>query len=204
LKPSTTNNRLSLESISGILLILAAMLAMLLKNAGVLNAFFIPLARNQKNAAIKSTEENCLLSKILDNIHPYVALGVLPLFAFVNAGIDISSTNMANYMTDIPLGIFLGLVLGKQIGVFGFSFLAIKLKLCQLPEHASWRQLYGTSVLCGIGFTMSLFIASLAFEHGGAGEARIDRLAIILASVVSAIWGVIVLKRASSRLNTAP
>lgn len=161
--------------------------------AGVLNAFFIPLARPTTSTAASSGHHDCLLSKILHGIHPYVALGVLPLFAFVNAGIDISSTNMANFVSDVPLGIFLGLVLGKQVGVFGFSFLAIKLKLCQLPHQANWVQLYGTSVLCGIGFTMSLFIASLAFEHGGAGEARIDRLAIIVASVVSAVWGVAIL-----------
>ena len=113
----------------------------------------------------------------------------------MNSGIDIRSTNITNFLTDIPLGIFLGLVLGKQLGVFGFSYIAIKLNISQLPANANWLQLYGTSVLCGIGFTMSLFIASLAFEHGGAGEARIDRLAIIIASFVSALWGIAVLMK---------
>ncbi|WP_371188742.1 Na+/H+ antiporter NhaA [Thalassotalea maritima] len=158
--------------------------------AGVVNAFFIPLTLSK---AGKTDHKNGLLSQLLHNLHPYVAIGVLPLFAFANAGVQLDTTNLSNLFTSVPAGIVLGLFIGKQLGVFSFSFIAIKLKLCQLPQGSNWGQLYGTSVLCGIGFTMSLFIASLAFAHGGAGEARIDRLAIILGSILSALWGVIVL-----------
>nr|WP_210330639.1 Na+/H+ antiporter NhaA [Aliikangiella sp. G2MR2-5] len=156
--------------------------------AGVINAFFIPIYSDSEQH-----DENSPLDHLLHNLHPYIALGVLPIFAFANAGVDLSQVKFNNAFTDIPVGIFLGLFVGKQLGVFAFSFAAIKLKLSCLPERASWLQLYGTSVLCGIGFTMSLFIASLAFEHGGAGEARIDRLAILLGSIASAIVGYLIL-----------
>jgi len=164
--------------------------------AGVINAFFIPI-RGHKDRA---SEDNPL-EHLLHNLHPYVAFAILPLFAFANAGVDLSEVNLQNLTQDIPLGIILGLFLGKQIGVFGMSYLFIKLKLCKLPDQATWLQLYGTAVLCGIGFTMSLFIGSLAFAHGGAGEARIDRLAILIGSVLSAIVGYLILKYAKSNVS---
>ncbi len=167
--------------------------------AGVINAFFIPVLtekeQHSSNVTDKSfsTVEQSTLSHLLHNLHPYIAFGVLPIFAFANAGVDLSQVKFENAFEPVPLGIFLGLFLGKQVGVFFFSYISIKVKICELPHEANWIQLYGTSVLCGIGFTMSLFIASLAFEHGGAGEARIDRLAILIASVASAIMGYLII-----------
>ncbi|MEE4246810.1 MAG: Na+/H+ antiporter NhaA [Kangiellaceae bacterium] len=155
------------------------------------NAFFIPIKAGD-DIHIDSPLEH-----LLHNLHPYVSFGVLPLFAFANAGIDLSNVSFNNIFQDVPLGILLGLFVGKQLGVFIFSALAIKSGLCKLPENATWKQLYGTAILCGIGFTMSLFIASLAFAHGGAGENGIDRLAILLASVASAVLGYLVLRFAS-------
>ena len=173
--------------------------------AGVINAFFIPVLATKTEEGTSQIESSHLqqstLSHLLHNLHPYIAFGVLPIFAFANAGVDLSQVKFENAFESIPLGIFLGLFLGKQIGVFLFSYISIKLKLCELPKNSSWMQLYGTSILCGIGFTMSLFIASLAFEHGGAGEARIDRLAILIASVSNAIAGYFVIRYSSAPLK---
>jgi len=164
--------------------------------AGVINAFFIPIRDKNGDESADNPLEH-----LLHNLHPYVAFGILPLFAFANAGVDLGEVNFQNLAQDIPLGIILGLFLGKQFGVFGMSFIFIKLKLCTLPDQATWMQLYGTAVLCGIGFTMSLFIASLAFAHGGAGEARIDRLAILIGSVLSAVVGYLILRYSKSEVK---
>jgi len=165
--------------------------------AGVINAIFIPISGRQGRELVNNPLEH-----LLHNLHPYVAFGILPLFAFANAGVDLNQVKLQNLFTDVPLGIILGLFLGKQIGVFGFSFLFIKAKLCRLPDQATWLQLYGTSILCGIGFTMSLFIGSLAFAHGGAGEARIDRLAILIGSLLSALVGYFILRVAKSKVGS--
>ena len=165
--------------------------------AGVLNAFFMPLASHKRT----TDKDHSLLEELLHSLHPYVALGVLPLFAFANAGIDISATNLNNLFTGVPLGIFLGLFLGKQIGVFTFSFLAIKSGLCKLPQGANWGQLYGTAIICGIGFTMSLFISSLAFEETNVNLLFDDRLGIILGSILSGVVGYLILKSSLSSKN---
>lgn len=169
--------------------------------AGVINAFFIPIHSKALNSAEASPLEH-----LLHNLHPYIAFAVLPLFAFANAGVDLASVKLTNIFDGVPLGIILGLFIGKQVGVFGFSYVFIKLGICKLPENSTWLQLYGTSVLCGIGFTMSLFIASLAFAHGGAGEARIDRLAILIGSILSAVVGYLLLyfsTRKNETLNSS-
>lgn len=156
--------------------------------AGVVNAFFIPLR------VIKGDGENhATLEGLAHHLHPYVYFLVLPLFAFVNAGVILEGINLSALTGPIPLGIFLGLFVGKQLGIFSFCWLLIKLKLAQLPAGSTWAQFYGVCVLCGVGFTMSLFIASLAFVDGGAGEARADRLAILLGSLCSAVLGYIIL-----------
>jgi len=157
--------------------------------AGVINAFFIPISSHDDDH-----HEESPLESLLHGLHPYVALGVLPLFAFANAGVDLSTVSFSDLFSGVPFGIIAGLFFGKQIGVFLISLLLIKSGICQLPERSNWWQLYGTSVLCGIGFTMSLFIASLAFAHGGAGEERIDRLGILVGSGFSAIVGYIILR----------
>jgi NhaA family Na+:H+ antiporter len=118
---------------------------------------------------------------------------VLPLFAFANAGISFDGIGVEEILHTVPLGIALGLFVGKQVGVFGLCWIAIKFKLTQLPNGMSWSSLYGTSALCGVGFTMSLFIGSLAFEETGINLLFDERLGIVLGSLASGIVGYIVL-----------
>jgi len=143
--------------------------------AGVILAMFIP---------IKPINSKSLLKEFEHEFHGFVNYFVLPLFAFVNAGIDLRGLDLAKLFSGVPLGIMLGLFIGKQLGVFGFSILAVKLKIAKMPADVSLRKFYGVSVLTGIGFTMSLFIDSLAF-----GDASLfhyaDKLAILLGSFLS-------------------
>jgi NhaA family Na+:H+ antiporter len=134
------------------------------------------------------------------DLHSVVTFFVLPVFAFANAGISFSGVGGEQLLHSVPLGIALGLFAGKQAGVFGLCWLAIKLKLTSLPDGMSWSALYGTAALCGIGFTMSLFIGSLAFEETGVNLMFDERLGIILGSLLSGFVGYIVL-RASLRSN---
>jgi len=153
---------------------------------GVILAMFIPMKS-------KSNKHYSPLKSMEHDLHSVVAFFVLPIFAFANAGISFSGVGSEQILHDVPLGIALGLFIGKQVGVFGFCWLAIKLKLTALPKGMSWGGLYGTSALCGIGFTMSLFIGSLAFEETGVNLMFDDRLGIILGSIVSGFVGYIVL-----------
>ena len=123
--------------------------------AGVLLATTIPHRKKPK--------EFSLLIKIEHAISPYVAFGIMPLFAFANAGVSLEGLSLSSFMSKVPLGILLGLFLGKQFGVFIFSYLSIKFKLAQMPSKANWINCYGVGVLTGIGFTMSLFVGNLAF-----------------------------------------
>ena len=123
--------------------------------SGVLLATVIP--HRKKN------EEYSLLTKIEHNISSYVAFGIMPLVAFANAGVSLDGINLESLLSPVPLGIVLGLFVGKQIGVFLFSIIAIKLKIAQMPNNANWMSFYGVGILTGIGFTMSLFIGNLAF-----------------------------------------
>ena len=132
-------------------------------------------------------------------LHPWVAFLILPLFAFANAGVSLEGISLSSLLEPVPLGIAAGLFLGKQFGVFGFSWVAIKFNLAKLPEDVNWLQLYGVSVLCGIGFTMSLFIGSLAFEHGGPDYAVDDRLGILTGTLLSAVLGYVILRFAVRR-----
>ena len=154
--------------------------------AGVVLAFFIPL----KNPATGESP----LQHLEHMLHPYVAFAILPLFAFANTGIDFTGLTLESLLHPVPLGIATSLVLGKQVGVFGFSWIAIKLRLGKLPEGINWLNIYGLSALCGIGFTMSLFISGLAAEEIGTGEMVDDRLGILLGSLISAFIGYLVLK----------
>jgi len=158
--------------------------------AGVALAFTIPLALKKKDG----TEYN--LSKSLEHdLHYWVAFLILPIFAFVNAGVDIRSISMPLMTESVPVGIMLGLFLGKQLGVFGFSWVAIKMGFASLPKDSNWLQLYGVSVLTGIGFTMSLFIGSLAFTDDQTYQYT-DKLAILIGSFASYIIGYLILLRA--------
>ncbi len=134
------------------------------------------------------------LRNLIHALHPWVAFLILPAFAFVNAGIDFGEIQWDKALGPVPLGIALGLFVGKQAGIFAFSWVTIRAGLARLPAESTLLQLYGIAVLCGIGFTMSLFIGSLAFGEGGAGYARTDRLAIVLGSMLSGVAGYLILR----------
>lgn len=132
------------------------------------------------------------LVRMEHGLKPWVVLFILPAFAFANAGVSFEAVNPAALASPVTLGIVLGLFVGKQLGVMAFSWAAVKLGVARLPEGAGWRQLYGVAVLTGIGFTMSLFIASLAFES--AGTATDYRLGILMGSLLSAVCGYALLR----------
>ena len=155
--------------------------------AGVALAFTIPLNAQREGKHVS------LLKDLEHELHFFVAFVVLPLFAFVNAGVNVTNISMEQMADPVPLGIIAGLFIGKQIGVFGFSYIAIKLKLASLPYESNWLQLYGVSVLTGIGFTMSLFIASLAFGNVPLFQDT-DKLAILIGSFTSGILGYLLLR----------
>ena len=155
--------------------------------SGVILAMFIPMTS-------KKDADYSPLKSIEHDLHSLVAFFVLPTFAFANAGINFSGVGAEELLHSVPLGIALGLFFGKQIGVFGFCWLTIKLKLTQLPPSMSWGYLYGTAALCGVGFTMSLFIGSLAFEETSVNLLFNERLGIILGSLASGIVGYLVLR----------
>jgi len=158
--------------------------------AGVALAFTIPLVSKDRDGNEFS------LSKTMEHdLHSWVAFMILPLFAFVNAGVDIRGISLAQMSGNIPLGIMLGLFVGKQAGVFGFSYLAIKLRLATMPNGSSWQQLYGVAVLTGIGFTMSLFIDSLAFEDIAEIYRSADKLAVLVGSFLSGLAGYLILRQ---------
>jgi NhaA family Na+:H+ antiporter len=135
------------------------------------------------------------LRELEHDLHQLVAFGVLPLFAFVNAGIDLGGVGIDSLLHPVPLGIAAGLFVGKQLGIFLLCFAAIKLGLARLPDGANWGSLYGVSILCGVGFTMSLFVGSLAFENTAFDQSMVfdERLGIILGSLLSGAMGYLVL-----------
>ena len=157
--------------------------------AGVALAFMIPLHSTDEKG-----KEISIAKEIECGLHHWVAFMILPLFAFVNAGVDLKGISVDEMIGSVPLGIMLGLFIGKQVGVFGFSWIAIKLGWAKLPKSSSWLQLYGVAVLTGIGFTMSLFVDSLAYNDTSIYHYA-DKLAILLGSFFSAIIGYLILKK---------
>jgi len=155
--------------------------------AGVALAFAIPLRA-------KDGEGKSPLRDMEHSLHPWVTFLILPLFAFANAGVPLANVSVAEVLGPVPMGIALGLFLGKQIGVLVFCRLAVRMRIASLPEGVGWWQLYGTALLCGIGFTMSLFIASLAFEQGATAYLGLDRLGILIGTFVSGVSGYAVLR----------
>jgi NhaA family Na+:H+ antiporter len=127
-------------------------------------------------------------------LHPYVAFLIMPVFAFANAGIPLAGLSPGSLLEPVPLGIITGLFLGKQLGVFGFAWLATRLRMGRLPEGVNWKQLYGVAALCGIGFTMSLFISSLAAEEAGTLLIAQHRLGILGGTLLSAVTGYLLLR----------
>jgi NhaA family Na+:H+ antiporter len=151
--------------------------------AGVVLAFFIPLDKNSQGHSPLHNLEHIL--------HPWVAFLILPIFAFANAGVSFEGLELSVLWEPVPLGIVLGLFVGKQLGVMGFAWLTIKLGLAELPERATWTTVYGVAILCGVGFTMSLFIGALAFTDPA--YMNQVRLAVLLGSFLSAIVGYFIL-----------
>ena len=136
--------------------------------------------------------------KIEHGISPYVAFGIMPLFAFANAGVSLEGVNFNSLLSPVPLGILLGLFFGKQIGVLLFSLASIKLKIAEMPNNANWLNLYGVGVLTGIGFTMSLFIGNLAFMEN---TQYIDgvKIGVLAGSLLSTIFGYFLLLMTSKK-----
>lgn len=160
--------------------------------AGVILALFIPIkGKKGEPSPLKSLEHN---------LHSLVAFIVLPIFAFANAGINFTGIGIEQVVSPVPLGIILGLVIGKQIGVFGFCFVAIKLGVAKLPDNVNWTLLYGVAMLCGVGFTMSLFVGSLAFEQDSTSPLFQDRLGIVVGSLISGISGYLLINSAVKKL----
>ena len=148
--------------------------------AGVLLASTIPHRIKDKDFS--------LLIKIEHAISPYVAFMIMPLFAFANAGVSLVGLTLSSLMMPVPLGIVLGLFIGKQVGVMLFSFFAVKFGVAQMPENSNWFSLYGVSILTGIGFTMSLFVGNLAFIES---TQYIDgvKIGVLVGSLFSTIFG---------------
>jgi len=156
--------------------------------AGVALAAFIPMRDS-------SDKSHSPLRELEHDLHSVVAFGVLPLFAFVNAGVNLDGVSFSDLLHTVPLGIAAGLFVGKQVGILLLCFLAVKTGLARLPEGANWGSLYGVSILCGVGFTMSLFVGSLAFENVPLDLDVIfdERLGIIFGSLLSGMVGYVVL-----------
>lgn len=152
--------------------------------AGVLLAFCIPMRDEQGSSPLRELEHG---------LHRPVAFAILPIFAFVNAGLSLSGITFDDLVHPVTLGIILGLLVGKPLGVLLFACIPVALGMARLPDKVSWLQIAGVSFACGIGFTMSLFIAGLAFEHGSGEYFRGDRLGILAGSVLSAIAAFVIL-----------
>jgi Na+:H+ antiporter, NhaA family len=158
--------------------------------AGVLAAMAVPLTPTPGAPDARDST----LHRMEHALHPWVAFFIVPLFGFANAGVSLAGVGIAQALAPLPLAIALGLFVGKQVGVFGVVWLTVKLKLACRPARASWMQVYGVSLLCGIGFTMSLFIGGLAFPNQP--EADMVKIGVLAGSLLSALVGVAVLRLA--------
>ncbi|MDG2958241.1 Na+/H+ antiporter NhaA [Exercitatus varius] len=187
-----TLNRLRMGHLCGYLLFGTILWASVLKSgvhatlAGVIIGFCIPLKDREGNSPLHIFEHA---------MAPWCSFFILPLFAFANAGVFLGSVDCSLVLSALPMGIALGLLIGKPLGVFGFSFLAVKSGLAKLPEGTNFKQIFAIAVLCGIGFTMSMFLASLAFEgESDSAVNTLSRLGILLGSSASALIGYLILK----------
>lgn len=163
--------------------------------AGVTLALCIPLRTRNAETSPLLTLEHAL--------HPWVAFGILPLFAFANAGVSLAGVTLESFTHAVPMGIAVGLLAGKTLGVFGLTWIAIKLGLAALPAGANWGQVLGVAILCGIGFTMSLFVGSLAFVPGASEYVGMDRMGILTGSILAAIIGYTITALSSPKQPTS-
>jgi NhaA family Na+:H+ antiporter len=195
-------NRLKIDNIAPYLWVGAFLWIFVLKSgvhatlAGVALAFAIPLHS-------KKTPGYSPLEYFEHELQPWVNFMILPVFAFANAGISITGMELGDLFHSVPFGIMLGLVVGKLVGVYGFSVTAIKLGIAKMPDKATFQHLFGVAALCGLGFTMSLFIGGLAFEHVG-GDAKTymltHRIGILSGSLIAGIAGYVILRMAQPAL----
>ncbi len=160
--------------------------------AGVLLALTIP--HNTKN------EKKSMLLKLEHSISPYVAFGIMPIFAFANAGVSLEGLSLLSLLNPVPLGILCGLFFGKQIGVFAFSFLAIKFKLAEMPNNSNWVSFYAVGILTGIGFTMSLFVGNLAFANNMEYMDGV-KIGVLSGSLLSTLCGYFLLLASPKNVN---
>jgi NhaA family Na+:H+ antiporter len=193
-------NRLGVRRVAPYLLVGLVMWVCVLKSgvhatlAGVIVALTIPL-RVDRDA------EEAPLVRLEHALHPWVVFFVMPVFAFANAGVALGGLTISDMLAPVPLGIALGLFFGKQLGVFGFAWVAARAGLCRLPDGITWAQIYGASLLAGIGFTMSLFIGTLAFADPG--HATAVRIGVLSGSILSAVFGYWVLRLATEPVPSA-
>ncbi len=193
-------NHFSVRSFAGYVIVGIFVWATVLKSgvhatlAGFIVAWFIPLT-------VKDHNNESMLESTEHGLQPWVAFFVLPMFAFANAGVNLSGLSWKDLIEPVTLGIAMGLFVGKQIGVFGVSWLVVKLGWAKLPEGANWTQFYGVSLLCGIGFTMSLFIGSLAFENSSLDALNQVKVGVLVGSLLSALLGVLVLSYCNRALR---
>ncbi|MNG90576.1 Na(+)/H(+) antiporter NhaA [compost metagenome] len=163
--------------------------------AGVALALCIPLRTRHAETSPLLALEHAL--------QPWVAYAILPLFAFANAGVSLAGMTVESFTHPVPMGIAVGLLLGKTVGVFGLTWIAVKLRMAALPAGAGWGQLLGVAILCGIGFTMSLFVGSLAFAPGSSDYAGMDRMGILTGSFFAAVIGYAVTALASRKASAS-
>jgi NhaA family Na+:H+ antiporter len=191
-----TFNRIGIRSLAAYLLVGVFIWLFVLKSgvhatlAGVIVAAFVPLESGDDHSPARHLEHI---------LHPWVAFAVLPIFAFSNAGVSFSGVSGDTFFGTVSLGIILGLFVGKQLGVFGMTALAIGLGVAKKPPGTNWGMLYGVALICGIGFTMSHFIGSLAFEHGDFSQEAAVKLGVLAGSVISAVCGYLVLRLSLGR-----
>jgi NhaA family Na+:H+ antiporter len=181
---AVTMNRLGVTRTSSYILLGIVLWIAVLKSgvhatlAGVLIAFCIPMRDAQGGSPLRELEHN---------LHGPVAFAILPMFAFANAGLSMTGMSMESLIHPVTLGVAAGLVIGKPVGILSFVWIATSLRIAKLPINVNWLQLLGVAFACGIGFTMSLFIAGLAFEHGSGDYFGGDRLGVLVGSILSAV-----------------
>jgi Na+:H+ antiporter, NhaA family len=177
-------NRIGVTRVSAYILVGVVLWIAVLKSgvhatlAGVLIAFCIPMRGEQTKSPLRELEHD---------LHGPIAFGILPIFAFANAGLSLSGMSFDDVTHPVTLGVISGLLVGKPLGILAFVGLAVGLRIIELPKGINWLQILGVAFACGIGFTMSLFIAGLAFEHGSGDYFSGDRLGILIGSILSAV-----------------